>query len=254
VNKIKVGFFSVTECDDPERYVRWHQLDHMPEQFRLPGLSWGQRFFATERCVVVSAHREGSMANARHVQNYLFENYQPVMAEFSALGRALDGVGRYDLTPIAHVQAPFQLVQTYASPRVLISPEAVAYRPNTGIYLLVEDAASDAEPVDEWKIRQHAEHSAPLLAVPGVVGMWSYAAVAYPGSDTSAYGIPASTLLVTAIYLDADPVDVSEALRPHLARRWSDAPVQPKLAGAFRSYFPPPVVFCADDEDEGADG
>ena len=54
MNKIKVGFFSITEADDDEAHVAWHQLDHMCEQFRIPGLSWGQRFFATPACVAAS--------------------------------------------------------------------------------------------------------------------------------------------------------------------------------------------------------
>ena len=45
VNKVKVGFFSFTEVLDGRHreYNEWHLLDHMPEQFKLEGLHWGQR-------------------------------------------------------------------------------------------------------------------------------------------------------------------------------------------------------------------
>jgi hypothetical protein len=45
---------------------------------------------------------------------------------------------------------------------------------------------------------------------------------------------------VTVIYLDDDPIAVARSLVPHLERRWANAPVEPLLAGPFRSYFPPP--------------
>jgi hypothetical protein len=248
VNKIKIGFFSVTEIDgDPEEYVAWHQLDHMPEQFRVPGLSWGQRYFASPGCVAASAYREGPMRNACHVQNYLFEAYEPVMTEFSALGRALDGQGRYLRGPVVHVQAPFQLMAAFAAPRVLVAAEAVAFRANTGVYLVVENVP-DADAAAEWRTRQHADHLPSMLAVPGVVGIWAYAAQGNPDADTGPYGIPASTKQIMVVYLDDDPIEVSNALRAHLERRWDGAPVQPLLAGAFRSFFPPPERFCRLDD------
>jgi hypothetical protein len=47
MNKIKTGFLSLTELPEAANYVEWHPMDHMPEQFRVRGLSWGQRFVAT---------------------------------------------------------------------------------------------------------------------------------------------------------------------------------------------------------------
>ena len=245
MNKIKIGFLSVTEIDgDPEDYVAWHQLDHMPEQFRIHGLSWGQRFFATPGCVASSAYRDGPMHAACHLQTYLFDEYEPVMTEFSALGRDLARQGRHRQGPIAHVQAPFQLMEAFASAQVPVAAEAVPFRPNTGVYLLVEDAP-DAAAVVEWDTRQRADD---ILEVPGVVGIWTYAAPADPGTGTGAYGIPTSTRRITVVYLDQDPIAVSNALRPRLERRWDDAPLRPELAGAFRSFFAPPERFCRVDD------
>lgn len=253
MNKIKVGFFSLTEMDDPEGYIKWHQTDHMPEQFRIPGLTWGQRFAATPKCVETSAVREGPIGRSKHVQNYLMENPTQVLPEFSALGRELEGMGRYLRGPKAHVQAGFQLVRTYASPRILVSPDAVAYRPNRGIYLIVEDTA-DATNLDEWIQREHSDHSNALLDLPGVAGMWLYAVPSFrdPGySDhfISPYGVPPSSLRITVLYLDGDPVEVSTDIRLHLDLRWSGAPVTPVLAGAFRSFFQPPERWWPMDED-----
>ena len=47
MNRVKVGFFSLTDHSDDgddRPYLEWHQLDHMPEQYQLPGLVAGQRW------------------------------------------------------------------------------------------------------------------------------------------------------------------------------------------------------------------
>ena len=51
--KVRIGFFSFTEITDPAEhrsYNEWHQLDHMPEQFPLPGVVFGQRWVSTPAC------------------------------------------------------------------------------------------------------------------------------------------------------------------------------------------------------------
>jgi hypothetical protein len=245
MNKIQVGFFSITEADDDEAHTVWHQLDHMPEQFRIPGLSWGQRFFATSGCVDASAHREGPMGAATHLQHYYFE--QPgARGAFSALAHELAGNGRFRPTSKAHLQAPFQLVETLVAPRVQINPEAVAYRPNHGVYLVVEEV-TDATRIAEWRREQHADHTPGLLSVPGVVGIWSYTSDKLPHTEAGPYGLPASPYQVAVVYLDDDPLVVSEALRDPIRARWKGAPVTPVLAGAFRSFLPPPARWCVSD-------
>ena len=52
-NKVKVGFFSFTEITDPTEhhsYNEWHMLDHMPEQYPLDGIAYGQRWVSTPAC------------------------------------------------------------------------------------------------------------------------------------------------------------------------------------------------------------
>ncbi len=44
MNRVKVGFFSLhrhSPTGDDRPYLEWHQLDHMPEQYQLPGLVAG---------------------------------------------------------------------------------------------------------------------------------------------------------------------------------------------------------------------
>ena len=82
--------------------------------------------------------------------------------------------------------------------------------------------------------------------------MWSYTAEPLPQLEQGPYGIPASPNQVSVLYLDADPVATSDALRKHVGARWVDAPVEPLLAGAFRSFFPPPARWCVSDEEWSA--
>lgn len=232
-NKIKLGYFSFSTLRDVARYLEWHQLDHMPEQFAIPGLPWGQRFVAPPSCVAASAARDDDVGRADSLQLYFMEEDPArVLAEFLALGRELAGAGR--MRPMeSRLQAPLQLVNTYASPRVQIGPEVVPYRPNRGAYVILEHV-DDVERVDDWIQSQHRDAMPELLAVPGVVGVWSFA-------STGAYGIKRSRERASMVYLDDDPASVAARLDPLLAKRWEDAPVHPVLAGPFRSLYPPPA-------------
>jgi len=69
-NKIRLGFFSFTEITDPNEhhsYNEWHQLDHMPEQFPLSGIVYGQRRGTPALVFGVSPsrHARASPAHAR---------------------------------------------------------------------------------------------------------------------------------------------------------------------------------------------
>jgi hypothetical protein len=205
----------------------------MPEQFAIPGLPWGQRFVAPPSCVAASAARDDDVGLADSLQLYFVEDPERVLPEFQALGRELAGAGRFLTSIESRLQASLQLVNAYASPRVLVGPEVVPYRPNHGAYVILEHV-DDTVQVDDWVQAQHREAIPEFLAVPGVVGIWSFA-------SAGAYGIKRSRERATMIYLDDDPVAVAERLDPHLARRWKGAPVHPVLAGPFRSLYPPPA-------------
>ena len=58
MNRVKVGFFSLSHhsaTGDDRPYLRWHQLDHMPEQYQIPGMVLGQRWASTPACRAVRA-------------------------------------------------------------------------------------------------------------------------------------------------------------------------------------------------------
>ncbi len=69
------------------------------------------------------------------------EPVERTLREFMQLGRDLHKVGRFHLHRRAQLSGPFPFRDAAVAPRVLISAEAVPYRPNLGIYVEVEELA-----------------------------------------------------------------------------------------------------------------
>jgi hypothetical protein len=186
--KVQVGFFSFTEVTDPSEhrsYNEWHQLDHMPEQFPLPGVVYGQRWVSTPACRAGRTASEPLLDPIHYVTLYLLADpVEETLREFRQLGKDLYAAGRFHQHRHAHLSGPFERRAAAAAERVLISAEAVPYRPHHGIHVVVRDG----EPADDVE---------ELCAKPGVAGAWSF-------SD--------DTRSVTVAWLDDDPL----AVAPHL--------------------------------------
>ena len=72
--RVKAAFFSFTPPappDDDGSYLRWHLLDHMVEQYQLPGIQYALRYIADgeylERRIVAT----GQLEHVGNVVNYL---------------------------------------------------------------------------------------------------------------------------------------------------------------------------------------
>ena len=165
-SKVKVGFFSFTEVTDPREhrsYNQWHQLDHMPEQFPLDGIAYGQRWVSTPACRAARAVSGPRLDPIHYVTLYLMTApVEGTLREFFALGKELHEKDRFHRHRHAHLSGPFALVATAVAPRVLISAPAVPYRPHRGIYVTVQDAGSSAVSVDT------------AVTIPGVAGAWAF--------------------------------------------------------------------------------
>jgi len=145
VNKVRLGFFSFTEITDPREhhsYNEWHQLDHMPEQFPLDGIAYGQRWVSTPACRAARAVSEPPLESIHYMTLYLMTDpVERTLREFMQLGRDLHAVGRFHMHRRARLSGPFPLDGESVAPRVLISAAAVPYRPNLGVYVEVEEVA-----------------------------------------------------------------------------------------------------------------
>lgn len=236
MNKVKVGFFSFVEVTDPaahRSYNEWHQLDHMPEQYPIPGIAYGQRWVATPACRAARAACSDELAPVHYIALYLMtEPVQETLTEFDALGHRLGQLGRFHQQRRSLMFGAWELLEAWAAPRVLISAEAVPYRPCRGIYVVVE--APGEGDVDEWVRWCHAEWTPSLAGVDGMVGTWTFATS--PVHRRGHWLQPRSR--ITVCWLDRDPVEVAGALRPALDRRWRDAPVGPVFAGPLETITP----------------
>jgi len=240
VNKVKVGFFSFTEITDPAEhraYNEWHQLDHMPEQLPIPGIVYGQRWVSTPACRAARAVDEEPFRPIHYMTLYLMADpIDRTLRDFMEVGQQLRALGRFHQQRRAAMSGPHQWLDGHVAPRVLVGAEAVPYRPNRGVYVIVEEPVEGADPeaADAWVRGLHEHWADAACAVPGVAGVWQFAsAPALQGAGWSG-----GNRRITVCYLDDDPLVVADAIRPVLEARWRDAPVRPVHAGPLETVVP----------------
>jgi hypothetical protein len=192
-------------------YLRWHTLDHRPEQHRLAGVRASLRLVSTPECRVARAPGDERFDAIDHVMTYFFTD-QSGLTGFLDLSSALGGADR-KLPLLPPVQrGVYAIEHKLAAPRIKTGADVLPWWPIRGAYLLVEAGAS--APVD-------------LLDVDGVGGIWSAASQSVDRSLASA---PVGQTL-SYLFLDDDPVAVAERLRPVLK-------TDPLLAAPFYPVVP----------------
>ncbi len=227
INKVKVATFSLSASSpdgDDAPYLEWHQLDHMPEQYQIPGLLFAHRWASTPECRAARAVQSERFVPTNHVVHYLFgEPVTQAIDDWFTLGAHLGRVGRFPHRLPAVMLTVGDVVGGCAAPSALVTAEVVPYRPNRGIYLVVERPDDRSKPA-AWA----PEHVEQLLAIDGVAGMWTFAASTLRPDrfDDSGYSM-------TVCYLDGDPVDVARPVADVFADRWEHAPVTPEFAAPF---------------------
>jgi hypothetical protein len=236
VIRVKAGFFSLTAPappDDDGSYLRWHLLDHMPEQYQLPGIVHGLRWIADGDCLDHRLAAHGPLGQVGNVVHYLVsEPVRETFDDFVALGRALRENGRFPVTRPSLQVAGLRLLQWHAAPHALVSAEVVPFRPHRGIVLIVEEPTDGR--CNAWLRWLRAEHYPALLATPGTAGAWTF------GSTTAWNPAPqgwrTDHQYITVVYLDGDPLATTEALAPLIEERWRSA-VRPVFAGPLRTMI-----------------
>jgi hypothetical protein len=245
VNPVEVGFFSLTSGavgGDDDSYLEWHLLDHQPEQYSIPGIRLGTRWRADDECVALRLEASDELAPVRHAVSYLMTDpVDDTLRQFARLGRQLAEVGRMPVRAVPHLLGAYDLVQAHASPRVLVSAEAIPFRPHLGVFLLVETIRGGSADVEAWARWHHAEHVPALLGLPGVAGLLSFRSSTLLGVGAEQgvrYGMPLwdpGDRFVTVVHLDDDVAATTERLEALVRTRWRGGVVAPDLAGPFRS-------------------
>jgi hypothetical protein len=205
-----------------DEYIRWHLLDHLPEQYRLARVRSGRRWRSTAVGRAARAASATPFDAVDHVVGYLFsEPVDEAIDGFFGLAAALHGAGRMPIRlPSVHLAA-WRPVARRAADRLAVGADVLPFRPNRGVYLVVEERGS-VEP-----------DLAAVLDVPGVAGWWRF-----HGEDDRHRGLAsAGDLALTVLELDDDPTSVAHALAPVVATSWPDGAV--RLAAPFEPVTVP---------------
>lgn len=199
-------------------YLRWHTIDHRPEQHRLTAFRASLRLVSTPACRSVRAVSHDRFDPVDHVMTYFFT--EPGGLEgFLELGKALRDAGRIPtlLPPVE--RGVYQVDAKASAPDVKVGADVLPWYPIRGVFLLLEKGTAPA---------------IGLLDVAGVAGVWSASADSVDARSADAR--PGQS--ITYCFLDDDPVDTADRLRAVLSRRWRDAPVEPLLAAPFYPVVP----------------
>ena len=234
--RARAGIFSLTPAtppDDDGSYLRWHLLDHMPEQYQLPGIVHGLRWIADGDYVDHRLAAHGPLGEVGNAVHYLVSDpVEETFDDFVALGRTLRDNGRFPISRPSLQVAGLCLLQWQSAPHALISAEVVPFRPHRGILLIVEEPTDGRS--NDWLQWLHAEHYPALLAAPGTAGAWTF-------GSTTAWQIPrgwrTDHQYITVVYLDDDPLTVTDSLAPLIEERWRSAAVRPVFAGPLRTMI-----------------
>lgn len=211
-------------------YIEWHGLDHQPEQHRLTALRASRRIVSTPACRAARAAGSDRYDGVDHVMTYMFTDAESLHG-FDELNVAMTAAGRnpYNRGKLIDVpipglplleRGPFLLRGIAAAPRVKIGADVLPWWPARGVYLLIErGGAEPANPIE----------------VPGVGGVWWASSI--PMEPPYAVG-DYDGLQLTYCFLDGDPAETGEHLRPVLEQRWADMDVTPLLAAPFHTIVP----------------
>jgi hypothetical protein len=224
LGRVTVGFFSFTEVPATAHraYNEWHQLDHLPEQYQLPGIVHGERWVASPDCVAARLVDDDVLGRAQYVTLYLMaEPVEPLIDDFGALGAQLREVGRFHEERTALLAGGWRATAAATSPRLPITPAVLPWRPAQGVFVLVEQEGGSA-PLD------------PLLDADGVAGGWTFA----PDPALTRSWWLMQPYRITVLWLDDDPLATTARLAPLLRARWSAGTTSPVLAAPLRTVVP----------------
>lgn len=197
-------------------YLRWHALDHRPEQYRLSGLRASLRIVSTPACRAARVAAEPAFDPVDHVMTYFFED-QAGLEPFNALAVALRDAGRMPYLLPSVQRGVYAVRDRIADAEAKVGADVLPWWPARGVYLLIE-MGGDAP--------------RGLVDVAGVAGDWHASATA------SAFSSAQDGQRITYLFLDGDPVETGERLRPVLQQRWESSGVRPLLAAPFHVTVP----------------
>ncbi len=223
-------YLSLAEVAHPDKhrpYNEWHQLDHRPENLALPGVVFGDRWVRTPECADASVVRDDRLAGAQYLNSYWFrEPADRSFAEWQQLAQRSFTWGRRPDTGFVQraLMGIFTTVKGYVAPRVLVSADALPFRPVRGVIFSLhhidDPASTDAHDFYAFQDRVAVPR---IVSHPGVAGLWSFSSVSttldpswQPRQGSLTFdpgGQDAGRYFATLAFLDGDPLEVVTDLR-----------------------------------------
>jgi hypothetical protein len=218
------AFFSFTEVTDPARqadYNAWHQLDHRPENLALSGVHYGERWVLSPDCAESASALNEPLDRIHYVNMYWFaEPVEPSFREWQALAERSFQWGRRDDVHFSRraLMGTFTPVKGYVNQRVLVSADALPFRPNRGVEVTVTHYPDPHSAAAERLFAEYDRVRIPeLLACAGAAGAWVFSSQsttmdtgwnAAPGTTTFDQDArnEAGQVRITLVYLDEDPL------------------------------------------------
>jgi hypothetical protein len=203
-------------------YLRWHTLDHRPEQHRLREVRASLRLVSTPECRRARAASPEPYDDIDHVMTYFF-SAPSGMDGFLELSHALGDAGRkMPLLPPVE-RGVYDVSTRKAAERVKVGADVLPWWPVKGVYLLLEKGEA---PTDT------------LTDIEGVAGVWTAKTLDVDAKLASAKAGQS----ITYCFLDDDPVAVAHRLQPVLQRRNTEvllaAPFHPIVPHEWDRYVP----------------
>jgi len=230
---IKGGIFSFTAPAPAQdtSYLHWHLMDHMPEQYRIPGIVLGQRWIADGEYIAARVVSGAGLGDIGNVVNYLFRDpVTQTLDDFTELGANLSAAGRYPIARPALQISAMRLLHCVASPRALVAPEVIPFRPHRGVLLIVEQPGDNESDWLDW-IR--SDHLPALMETDGVAGAWMFGSTDHWSPSSPIWS--GRRQFVTTVYLDRDPLSTTAHVANLVETRWATGAVQPEFVGPLRA-------------------
>ncbi len=196
------------------------QLYHQPELRSRPAVAWADRWVSAPDCVgrsAVTPEGRFDYASICWLRPPAHANARALAEHFERAAQlGLHSRGRAETT-LDTFMVP---LKGYVRRQALLSADALPFRPNTGVYLIVSRSHrhhdADAEDVFRWYDQTRIPD---LLGCAGAVGAWTFAAREFYAPDRD---LAKPMLRMTLVYLERDPLAFADDVAKLPAARLRD--------------------------------
>lgn len=217
------SFFSFlcADTDDARHeYNHWGVMDHTPENRRLAGVAWGDRWERTQDCKEHSIVNDSHFESLEFLTMYWFRNpADESLEEWNKLAEDTFQWGRGALIPgISRALAAFFVpAKGYAAQRILSDADVLPFRPHRGVHITLSHfPATHSSETHEQYTWYDRVRIPDLLGVDGVAGVWTFSLDREQNHPkiplSTARGFQPTSLRATLIFLDDDPVEVCRVI------------------------------------------